>query len=741
MLYRQTFIFFFLISFLAFSQDDLTKSNAPIQLDGVLNETSWDNAFEFNGFKQIEPNLGANTTEKVIVKFMYDDQYLYVGAYCYFKDPNQIFAATLERDKTLDNDDYVEVHIDSYNDKLNTLVFRTNPLSARQDFEVNRNGDVFNLSWNTFWDAKSKINDDGWSAEMRIPFSSLRYNVSSENIMRIKAIVNYKQKNERVIAPQNNTELVSAQYHFSNSEEVRFKNLPRSKPLYITPYVKANVISQNQLNADETAYENETAFLEEKGYASNETLDKVLSNLGLDIKYKPNANQTIDFSINTDFAEVEADDRIINISRFPIFLPEKRLFFLENADLFNSNLFGHRLFNSRRIGIEDGQAIPIIAGLRYAGNSSKWQYGLLSMQTHKVEGVALSNNMSVTRLRYTIGNFGSNIGIINTNKINRDKSNHLVAIDANIRFSDNIRTRFTVGSTFDDVTGNWKSMYGAEINTFRANGFGINYRFREYTKDFNPELGFVPRPDTKRLTLNNGWRRTYTNSTFLRYLTLGHYFNKFWVSSTGQHEFFQTNIYLTAIHKKGARFTMFFPIYQEDNLYQDWNISEGINIPANQYVMWKINPIFDTGRARAYRANLDIEVGEFYGGNQFTTNLNVSYDFSQLFKAEIGGTYNQLRFPESYAVDTSRKINLSRYFTRLKFNFSSKSSLNSFFQYDTRTEKLGLNLRFRFNPIEGTDLYIVYNHNANINRDSLTPRLPFTDNQVFILKYSKTFLN
>jgi len=718
----------------------ISKTTAQIELDGVINNNEWQNAFILNDFKQIEPSLGANATENVEVQVLYDDTYLYIAANIPFTNPSEIFATTLERDKAQTDDDYFEFYIDSYNDKLNTLVFRTNPLGTRQDLEISRNGEDFNNSWNTFWSAASRINNNGWSTEMRIPFSSLRYEASNVNTMRIKAIVKYKQKNERIISPQNNTEIASAHYHFSNSEAVQFQNLPASKPLYITPYLKGNFISQNLLNEDETAYKNQTTFLERKKYANTETLDKILSNIGLDVKYKPTANSTLDFTLNTDFAEVEADDRVVNISRFPIFLPEKRLFFLENADLFNSNQFDHRLFNSRRIGIENGSAIPIIGGVRFTGNSSKWQYGLLGMQTHKVEGIAASNTMSVARLRRTIGKKGSNIGILNTNKINKDDSNHLVAIDANIRFTDIIRSRFTLATTFDTQTGNWKPMFGAAVNTFKPNGFGFDYYFREYTENFNPELGFVERPNTKRLTLNNGWRKTYSNPKFLRYLSVGHYLTKFWVSSTGAHEVFQTNFYITAIHKNGFNFSAFLPIYQEDNLVFNWEISDGVVIPIGEYKMWKFNPFFNTGNAKPYQLFLDIEFGDFYGGKQFTTFANISYDFSKTFKAEVGVTYNNLSFPKQYAINTSSKLNLSRYFSRLKFNFSSKASLNTYIQYDNRSDKAGLNLRFRYNPIEGTDLYVVYNLNANTNRDAFKPRQPFADSQVFVLKYSKTFL-
>ncbi|WOD44036.1 carbohydrate binding family 9 domain-containing protein [Hwangdonia lutea] len=734
-------IAFFLSICTGFSQPEIPKKTAPIQLDGSIEPAEWQNAYVLTDFKQIEPNLGARASEQVVVKVLYDAQYLYVSAQIPFTNPSTIFATTLERDKAQTDDDYFEFYIDSYNDKLNTLVFRTNPLGTKQDLEISRNGEDFNNSWNTFWNAASQIHHNGWSTEMRIPFSSLRYEASAVNTMRIKAIVKYKQKNERIISPQYNTQIASAHYHFSNSEAVQFKNLPASKPLYITPYLKGNFISQNLLNENGTAYKNQTTFLERKKYADSETLDKILSNIGLDVKYKPTANSTIDFTLNTDFAEVEADDRVVNISRFPIFLAEKRLFFLENADLFNSNQFDHRLFNSRRIGIENGSAIPIIGGVRFTGNSSTWQYGLLSMQTHKVENIAASNNMSVARLRKTVGSKGSNIGILNTNKISKDESNHLLAIDANIRFTDIIRSRFTVAATFDTQTGNWKPMYGAAVNTFRPNGFGIDYYFREYTENFNPELGFVERPNTKRLTLNNGWRKTYANPEFLRFFRMGHYFTKYWLSSNGVHEVFQTNFYLTLTHKKGYELSAFIPMYLEDNLYAPWQIAKDVTVPVGAYTMWKANPFFSTGNAKPYQLYLDVEFGDFYGGKQLTTYANVSYDFSKTLKAELGMRYNRLSFPESYATNkVSRTLNLNRYFSRVKLNFSPKASLNSYVQYDTRSNKAGLNLRFRYNPTEGTDLYLVYNHNAHINRDALTPRPPFTDNQVAVVKFSKTFL-
>jgi hypothetical protein len=737
---KSFFILVFLLPFSLSAQIITVPFNSKdVIIDGVLNELEWFNAIPLGEFHQIRPNLGSKSTEEVSVNIMYDQDYLYIGAVINYKDPSQMFSTTFERDNEQSNDDYIEILIDTYNDKINSLAFRTNPLGAKQDFEVSNNDANFNTSWNTFWVAKSKINIDNWSTEIKIPFSSLRYQKSNENIMRIKAVVNYKEKNERIIYPLNNTAINAAQYHFSNSQEILLKNLPSSKTLYFVPYIKGTALKQNTLNSDESNYNSSTTFLDRKHYVNNSALDKIISNIGLDLKYKVNSNQTIDLTLNTDFAEVEADDRIINISRFPILLPEKRQFFLENADVFNSNQFGHRLFNSRQIGIQNGQEVPIIGGIRFVGSNEKWQYGILDMQTQNVENLTLSTNMSVARFRRNFGKLGSNIGFINTNRINKDDSNHLVALDANLQFTENVRLRVSGGITFDVEKGNWKPMYGFDLNTFKANGFGINYRYRQYDEGFNAELGFVPRPNTKRLTINNGWRKVYKNPKNWSSIYTGNYTTKYWVNSTGKNDFLQSNMYFHVVSKKGSILSTYLPLYQEDYLSFPWAISKDLIIPAKVHKMWKMSTSYTSSRSKAYQYIIEADLGEFYGGNQFSSTVRFNYDVTKAFKLEIGATHNYLRFPSEYATNTSRKLNLNRYFSRLKLNFSARSALNTYLQYDNKSGKAGVNFRFRYNPIEGTDLYIVYNHNANINTD-LSPKPPFTDSQVFVVKFSKTFL-
>jgi len=455
------FFYLFHIQYSKGQENHIPKFNEIINLDGKIDEPIWKNGYLITDFKQVEPNLGEKASENPQVYLGYDEEYLYIGAIISYSDPSQMYARVLERDVSLIRDDFIEIHIDSYNDHTNSLVFSTNPLGARFDFEVSRNGDEINKTWNTFWDVSSSKHPQGWSTEIRIPFSSLRYQKNSQNTMRIKSVIKYKNSNELIMSPLLETERQPITFQYKNAVEFVLKDLPTSKPIFITPYIKGGIESINVLDETGSEFENKTIALEEKRFVDNKTLDKILSNFGLDIKYKLNPSNTLDLTLNTDFAQVEADDRIVNITRFPIFLTEKRLFFLENADLFNSNQFNHRLFHTRRIGIEDGKAIPIIGGLRFTGKSNKWQYGFLSMQTNSVENELPSESMNVLRFKRTIGNRGSYIGLINTGKISNNDYNYLTAIDANIRIKENIQTQFTFATTFDKEKGNWKTMYGA----------------------------------------------------------------------------------------------------------------------------------------------------------------------------------------------------------------------------------------------------------------------------------------
>jgi len=723
----------------------ISKDYHKILLDGSLNESYWEDARVITKFKQLNPQLGRDATEKTMAYLIYDEDFLYVGIKCSFNNSETIYSRILERDAVQDGDDYVEIHIDSYNDKSNSLVFRTNPLAARYDYEVNRNGGKMNSSWDTFWDSKTRRTNSGWSAEIKIPFSSLRYNQLVENAMRIKIVVNYKFINQTVISKLIDINVNQPQFHYANSDVFLFRNLPKNKTLFVTPYIKGSVLIHNMLNEPKTKYINETEWLVNNDFVKNKSLDKVISNIGLDIKYKFNSSHTLDLTLNTDFAQAEADEQIINLTRFSVLLPEKREFFLENADFFNSSKYTHRLFNSRQIGISDGKVIPIIGGLRYLGSSKRFQFGIISMQAHEIKRIKLpSTNMTNIRGKLNLKN-GSYIGFIGTSKISGgdiSDYNYLGGIDGSLRTKNNLRFDFTLAMTFDKQVGNWHPMYHFKINTIGKQGWAFETTYRDYSKSFSPELGFLTRPNTKSFVFYHEWKKNYSSRhNSLQELIIGNYYQKEWVSSNGKPGYSQADIYSSYKFKNGLTISAGIPVYIGDYIYTPWNITKDIFIPVGKYNTLSAYFILKSGNSNKYRFSFNSFVGQFYGGFRLGLEPVLDLDISKSLSSEIGVNYNRLHFPKAFSINNSDKATiLNRMFSRFKYSFSSKLFINTYVQYDNNINILGGNIRFRYTPMEGTDLYVVYNINMNTERVLVSPDLPSINNQNFIIKFSKTFI-
>ncbi|MBK8562229.1 MAG: carbohydrate binding family 9 domain-containing protein [Saprospiraceae bacterium] len=314
----------------------------PVNLDGHVDEAAWDAVPTIHFIQQI-PQYGQPSTERSDIFLAYDDQYLYMAGRMYLSDSSLYRATTYKRDALEGSTDYFGFVIDSYNDNENGLAFFTTPTGLRWDGTVSNDALDFETSigidWNTYWDVATKRTPYGWSAEMRIPWSSLRF-----------------------------------QEH--NGEAIK-------KPLYLTPYALGGVQQTSLLNSDETAYRTNT--------------DPKIE-AGLDLKYSLTSNLTLDLTANTDFAQVEVDDQQVNLTRFNLFFPEKRQFFLERASIFDFQFEDdNRLFYSRRIGINDGDPVRIYGGARVQGRIEGHDLGFLTMQTAAPADSLQSENFSVLR--------------------------------------------------------------------------------------------------------------------------------------------------------------------------------------------------------------------------------------------------------------------------------------------------------------------------------------------------------
>lgn len=384
-----------------------------LRLDGVVDEAGWKEIVPLPVAMHI-PSVGGDPSERTEFRMAYDDNFLYVAGNL-FDDPKGVQGFSFKRDDGALNADWFGFNLDTFRDKENSLSFFTLPTGNRHDFAISNDaqGDKWiNPSWNSFWDVAVSRHEAGWSAEFRIPFSSLRFqDHDGRVVMGLTVVRRIARKNEMITFPVISNEWGDRSYWKpSQTQEIVFEGLFSKKPLYVTPYLLAGM---NQLK---------TFDLKKNAYHGK--VDPTY-NAGLDVKYGLTSNLTLDLTLNTDFAQVEADDQQINLTRFSLFFPEKRLFFQERASIFTFDLgTPNQLFYSRRIGLHDGEQVPILAGFRLVGRAGKWDLGFLDMQTRQVAGLS-SENMGVLRMRRQVLNQNSYVGLMTTSRVGLDGSYNL----------------------------------------------------------------------------------------------------------------------------------------------------------------------------------------------------------------------------------------------------------------------------------------------------------------------------
>jgi len=461
----------------------LQRVNGPVNLDGMSDEDAWKGINPVPLVMQI-PNTGNPPSEKTEALIAFDDDYLYLAGRLYDKEPSKILATSKQRDYLEGNTDWFGLIVDTFNDKENGMGFFTTPTGLRLDALIFNDAEgllPLNISWNTFWDVAVIQNDQGWFVEMRIPLSSLRFQEQEGRVTMGLIVWRYiARKFEVVMFP-----LIDPKYGFwsswkvSRASEIVLEGVRSRRPLYITPYGLAGYSQAYDLNDAETAY----LYSDEPKFEA-----------GLDIKYGLSSYLTLDLTANTDFAQVEADDQQVNLTRFSLFFPEKRLFFQERNSTFDFN-YGepNRLFYSRRIGLYEEEAVRIYGGARLVGRVGGWDLGFLDMQTAPLEGEESlpSENFGVFRVRRRVFNPNSYIGSMITSRIGVDGSyNAAYGLDGIFRVSEDDYLLFNWAQTFE----NGKENDPASLDPARIRvswerrtrkGLGFNLCYSRAGSDYN----------------------------------------------------------------------------------------------------------------------------------------------------------------------------------------------------------------------------------------------------------------
>jgi hypothetical protein len=711
------------------------------KLDGIVDDTSWMNLTPIQLVMHI-PTFGIQPSENSEVFFCHDNEYVYVAGRFYDKEPDKIGISTRMRDDIGPTEDAFVIIFDTFNDHENAVGFWTNAGGVKNDFTITRDGTEgspwpFNLTWNTFWDAKSTRDEKGWYTEIRIPLSSLRFKEINGTVEM--GFICYRfipRKFELNVFPN-----IPRNWGFwsfvkpSQAQKIQLSQVQSKKPFYVTPYVAGGVIQESHMNGANTDYKLKN--------------DPRLA-AGLDVKYGITSNLTADLTLNTDFAQVESDNAQINLTRFSLFFPEKRLFFQERTSNFAFAFDDmNTLFYSRQIGLHNGELVPIIGGIRLVGREGRWDIGFLDMQTRKfktneTDGTYLpTENFGVLRLRRQTFNSNSYIGGIATSRIGKDGTyNAAIGIDGMINVLGDDYLDIKLAQTFDDKYRNKVLSPKASriwLNWERRSekGIGYNLFYSQAGNKYEPDLGFEFRRNYYLLgaDLKYNWipgekSKIRNHIVWLKgklWKELGTNVTQSTVTGLTYDLSLKTGYDLTVnlLHNFEQLNDTFFlsndavKAYVEPGRYNYNYASFHINSP---YPQTKV-------------ISADVSIGQFYDGNQFTFSLLSILKFGALLRLEPSYTYNRINFAKRNQTFIGQIAGLSTLIM-----LSNKLSVSYRFEYSNISHGIVSNFRLRYNHKEGNDLYLVFNEGRNIELYRESPALSPIENRVILIKYTYTFL-
>lgn len=716
---------------------DLQRLTGPVILDGLSDEAAWA-GIEPLLLTMYEPEFRGSSDRPIEVLVAYDDEAIYVASRFFHVDPTKIRAFSLTRDQW-NGDDGFGLLLDTFNDNENAVRFIGLPLGARMDMSISGDGrqeigastGPNGLSWNSYWDLETRITDQGWFGEMRIPFSSLRFETAPDGsvVMGMMAYAYEPGAEHRWTFPAIPRSALYTQV--SAFQDVRLRGIEPTNPVYFTPYVVGNSERFTSLDAVGTRYEDRV----DRGWQ-----------VGGDLKLTPTPNLTLDLTLNTDFASVEADQQQVNLTRFSLFFDEKRQFFQERAGIFSFGTGTDRgtLFYSRRIGLSDaGQPIPILAGARMVGRLGSWDAGLIAMQTDD-EGGLPSENFGVLRLRRRVLNANSYVGGMATSRIASGGGHNLTyGVDGQVRLwgDDYLTVKWLQTVQGGDVIRD-AAPSGLDAGRFvfdwtrrRFQGFSYQNAFVWSGPGYDPAVGFEARRDFARAQsdwnyqwfpgLESPWRRVW----------LGVQSNA-WVRNTDDAvDTGEVSPFLALETNDGLSLRLNSRTQYED-VPADFPLSDDATILAGSYWAHEATFRFEAPRGWSIRPNVGVTAGDFFDGSRFAVTHDFDWPVSPHVQLRGGWEWNRIRFDDrGQAFDA----NLLRLTARLALD--THLSMDVFAQYNSLTDQVAANSRLRYNFREGQDLWVVWNEGLNLERDVLgVPRLPLSNARTFSVKYTHTLI-
>jgi hypothetical protein len=694
------------------------RVDTPLDIDGRLDEAFYVATEPNTNLIQTEPSPGEAITEKTEFWIAYDLQNLYVVWRCWESQPERIVGTELRRDSNLivSANDNVAFGLDTFHDRRNSAIFVVGPDGGRVDGQVTGERQ-WAPDWNPVWDVVAERFDGGWIVEAAIPFRSLRYTPGSSSPWGFTARRMSRWKNEiAYLTPvPDGSATASIMWSSFYADLIGIETPPARKNIEVKPYVTRSAIS------DRASTEHPT--------------DNFTGDFGVDLKYGIRQNLTADFTYNTDFAQVEADEQQVNLSRFSLFFPEKREFFLENQGTFafggggGVGLGGGDvpiLFYSRRIGLEEGQVVPIMGGGRLTGRLGGFEVGAMQIRSDAGQ-TARVRPTDFTAVRIKRDVFGkSSVGAIGTRRSDapgRPGESLTYGIDARFAFGNDLQINsYWAGTSTPGLSGEDTS-YRGQFD-YNADRYGIQMERLMVGRNFNPDIGFVRRRDMEK---NHGFFRfsprpaggvvrKYSATAAITYIENG----------AGQVETHQDDADFSVEFQNGDK-VLVGGSRQYEFLARPFDIAPGVTIPAGGYTYHFARAGFDFGQQRPVFGQLRVEHGEFYDGHQTTVSLRaVRAAVTHLLSIEPSVSINQVSVGAGRF--TSRLVG-----ARITYTMTPRMFTSALVQYNSRTTSLGSNVRFRWEYLPGSELFVVYND----QRDTLGVGFLALANRTVIVKLNR----
>jgi hypothetical protein len=707
---------------------------APV-LDGYLEEEVWGRGGLIDALVQQEPVEGAPATERTEIHMLYDAQTLYVGVRAW--DSGRPVATEMRRDSDqILAEDNIQIILDTFKDSRSGYMFVTNPLGAQFDQQIFNEGEGattalslptsnINKDWDGVWYTAARIVDDGWIAEIAIPMVTLRFPASSTQEWGMNLLRNIGRKNEQVFWAPITKEFSIYRVSMAGTLE-GMEDLNRGMDLRVTPFVTGGASSVLDQSTPDVVED-----------------DDLQGDFGVDLKYGITAGINLDVTINTDFAQAEVDDEQVNLTRFPLFFPEKRDFFLENSGQFNTGsatAFGRYadLFFSRRIGLsESGDEVPIIGGARMTGKIGRNDIAVMDVQTNEAFDNSAENFLVAKYSR----NFWSRsrVGGLFINKsqtnyvgdIDGSHYNRTYAVDALVAPHPNFTVQGFVAKTETPVDtpppadAEGYGEMGSYVNaTWLDTDWRIYGEYVDFENDFNPEVGFLPRRGIRmtKLHLERNPRPGILGIRVLSPMVNWTYTT----DQTGRRLADRWHYMMGARFQNGAYFNIWYNDHF-DRVDDDFRLG-GVTIPAGDYEFGEWRVSFDSNPSRRWYYGLMWAPQEFYGGDRQDVQLKLGARITDRLSTEAAYTRNDVSLPNGdFDVDLAS--------LRVDLALSPTMSLRSITQYNSQSDQFGTSARFRWTYTPGSDVYIVYDE---LRRDRYEGTTFFYRDRSLIIK--ATFL-